>query len=382
MTVFKTFFKVVKAYRGTIIFYTILLIVFGGMNFQTNDNSMTFTNTKPDIAIVNKDSDNPITNNLIKYLKKNAKIIKLDDSESKRNDALFYRDVNYIIYIPKNYGKTISEGKKVELSIKKTPDYNAYFASMMLKRYLKVQNIYTKTNTDEREIIKNINNSLDNNTKVKVMSKLNTTELSNMNSYFNFASYSIMAIVIFIVCLVLSSFHEESIIKRTIISSMDYKRYNRLILISGIIYTIITWLVFTILGFFLLKETLFSLRGLIYLFNSLLFTMCSLTIALLISSLLNNKNAVNGIVNVIALGSSFLCGAFVPSSFLPKSVLNFSKILPTYWYINTNDTLAKLEIINLNSLRNVFSNMTVILIFISVFIILNNIITKYKRKIG
>ena len=53
---------------------------------------------------------------------------------------------------------------------------------MMLKRYLKVQNIYTKTNTDEREIIKNINNSLDNNTKVKVMSKLNTTELSNMNS--------------------------------------------------------------------------------------------------------------------------------------------------------------------------------------------------------
>ena len=182
--------------------------------------------------------------------------------------------------------------------------------------------------------------------------------------------------------LVLSSFHEESIIKRTIISSMDYKRYNRLILISGIIYTIITWLVFTILGFFLLKETLFSLRGLIYLFNSLLFTMCSLTIALLISSLLNNKNAVNGIVNVIALGSSFLCGAFVPSSFLPKSVLNFSKILPTYWYINTNDTLAKLEIINLNSLRNVFSNMTVILIFILVFIILNNIITKYIRKIG
>ena len=33
-----------------------------------------------------------------------------------------------------------------------------------------------------------------------------------------------------------------------------------------------------------------------------------------------NKNAINGIINVVALGSSFLCGTFVPVEFLPNRV--------------------------------------------------------------
>ena len=68
MIVFKAFFKSIKAYKGTILFYTILLIVFGGLNFQTSNISMLFVGSKPDIAIVNNDSKNLIIHIVILFI--------------------------------------------------------------------------------------------------------------------------------------------------------------------------------------------------------------------------------------------------------------------------------------------------------------------------
>ena len=103
MTVFKTFWKIVKHYKGTVILYTMMLIVFGGMNTTANNQVTTFTNTTPDILIVNEDTPKGLTKNLITYLENNTNIVKIKDNEEARDDALFYRDVNYIIYIPSGY---------------------------------------------------------------------------------------------------------------------------------------------------------------------------------------------------------------------------------------------------------------------------------------
>ena len=62
----------------------------------------------------------------------------------------------------------------------------------------------------------------------------------------------------------------------------------------------------------LLYTSMFSIHGIFYLINSFIFSICATTIALFIGNIVSNKNAISGIVNVIALGSSFLCGAFVP----------------------------------------------------------------------
>ena len=107
-----------------------------------------------------------------------------------------------------------------------------------------------------------------------------------------------------------------------------------------------------------------------------------LTIAFLIGNIINDKNAINGIVNVIALGSSFLCGAFVPMQWLPDSVLKIAHILPSYYYISTNEILVNLETINFETLKTILINMVAILLFSFGFIIITNIISKRKQKIG
>ena len=380
MTVFKTFFRIVNKLKPTIILYTALLIIFGAVNMKTSDNNINFVNSKPDILIINQDVNKGLTKNLIDYMKKNSNIVKVENNEEKINDALFYREVSYVIYIPKDYRKNVLLGKNPKLDIKKTDEYDAHLSEMMLKRYIKLQNIYNKEAGSEDELITLINDNINDDVNVKITSKVDTSKTYNIAYYFNFASYSILAIIIYIICLVLCSFKEESISKRINISSINYKSHNNKILLASIVFSSIVWILFVIIGVTIVGDIMFSIRGLISIINSFIFTFCALTLSILISSITNNKNAISGIVNVIALGSAFLCGAFVPAEYLPSSVLNFAHILPAYYYINSNDLLKNIDVINISSMHPIIINMVIIIIFSILFIILNNVVTRKKRK--
>lgn len=378
MTVFNTFWKAINKYKGTIILFTVMLVAFGGINTTSSNNSLDFTNNKPDILIINNDQNKGLTKNLISYLKENTNVKNIKEEE-EIDDALFYRQVNYIIYIPKNYRNDILSGINPKIDIKTTGDYDSSLAEIILTRYLKTQEVYSKTTSNEEELIGKINTNLKTKSEVSITSTVNTDKTSKASRYYNFASYSIMYTIIFIICMVLSSFNEKVIKKRTIISSMNYKTHNKLILKASFLYSIIVWLLFMVLGIILFPDTIISLRGLIYTINAFVFTFASLTLALLISSLSSNKNVITGIANVVCLGSAFLCGAFIPTTWLPETVIKISRIFPTYWYVNSNDLLTSLEKINLNTLEPIIINMLVVLLFSLIFIVLTNIISKKKQ---
>ncbi len=303
----------------------------------------------------------------------------IQNNEESINDALFYRDVNYIIYIPENYRQNFLDGKNPKIEIKSTGDYQASLAEMMLERYIKVANIYQKNIKLENELISKINETLSKQTDIEITSKLDTNNLSKATFYYNFASYSILAGAVYLICLVISSFNEEKIKKRTIISNMNYRKHSKQLLLSNGVLSITLWLLYVILSFILIGKTMFTIHGIILMINSLVFSICALTIAFLIANLVNNKNAINGIVNVVALGSSFLCGAFVPIEWLPDSVLKVAHILPTYWYIQNNEIVKTLETINFETLKPIIINMGVIFVFSIIFVILTNIILKKKN---
>lgn len=380
MTVFKTFWKIIKKYKGTIILYTVMLVSFGGINLSSKEANLNFTNEKPDVLIVNQGENIGLTKNLIDYLSQNTNIVQIENSEEKRNDALFYRDVNYIIYINEDYREKILNGENVTLDIKSTNDYSAHLAEMILNKYLTVQNLLRAYTTNEQELINKINKTLKEESKVVVSSKVDKTAENKVSRYFNFASYSILAAIIFIVTLVMTSFKEKTINKRITVSSMNYKKHNDLLLISGLAYVLVLWLLYTLLAIILLKSSVLNTKGLLYILNSLVFSLSALTFALLISTLVKNKDAIGGIVNVVALGSAFLCGAFLPVEYLGSNVLKLAHIFPAYYYINTNNKIMSAEIIDKTLLTNILPNTLTLILFMILFIIINNLITKQKRS--
>lgn len=382
MTIFKTFLKVCNKNKFIIILYTVILVIFGGLNMQMEDNSIHFTPSKPNVVIVNQDEAKGVTQNLIEYISDNSHIISLKEDEQSLNDALFYRDVHYIIYIPPHYRENFLNHQNPTIQIKSTGDYQAAFAEMMLERYLKVTNIYNKFIQDEGELIEKINQTLLSHIEVEMTSKLDTNHLTKASFYFNFANYSILAGLVYMISLILSSFKEEKIRKRTVISSMDERKYNRILFLANCLFALVLWGFYVILSFFLVGKMMFTAHGFLFVGNFLLFTICAVAISFLIGTLVKEKNALNGIVNVVALGSSFLCGAFVPMEYLPNFVIKVAHVLPSYYYIKNNELLAQLETFDGKSMMPIFTNMCMILLFILILSVIINIVSKKNQKIG
>lgn len=378
MTIFKTYWKIVKKNIGIIILYTVMLLVFGTMNLKANKNSFEFISSKPDIIIVNN-SSGIITDNLISYLKTNANVKNITN-ENDIDDAVFFRDANYVIYIPKEFENKIENGKEFNIDIKTNNSYDSYIASELLNKYLDVFSKYMNLYNDKILAIQKLDNTLNKKASVVIESKTNLNSKTSL--FYNFSSYSIMAIVIYIICLVLSSFNDEKISKRTNVSGMNYKTFNNYLYISSFTFTFIIFIVYLILSFLILKSSILNINGILYSLNMFIFFIVSFTIAILISNLVKSKGAISGVVNVISLGSAFLCGAFIPVKYMPSFALKIAHIFPTFYFIDNNEYIASLQNFDKASYDFVLKNFIIMIVFIIFFLILNTLITRFKRKVN
>lgn len=382
MTVFKTILKILNKLKGMIILYTAILVAITALN-QTSGNNMTnFEDSKPSVLIVNKDSEDDIAKGFEDYISKHSEIKNIDTKdEDKINDAIFYRDVNYVIYIPKDFGKNLLDGKNPSLEYKSCGDEYSSYAQMMVEKYIKTVLVY-KDYYSGAELISKVNKVVDKDTKVYMKTTLDTSKLSSMTQYFNILNYALLAGCVYCISMILASLNEATVRKRTIISSFNYKKYNRIVLLSNSIVIFAMWILYMILALILFKDLMFSSNGLGYIINSFVFTICSLTIGFLIGNITQNKNAIGGIVNVIALGTSFLCGCFVPFEYMPDYVLKIAHILPTYYYVANNQLIKTMEVFNFGSIKPLLINGAVIVIFSFVFVAVTNYVSKRKQIIN
>lgn len=378
MTIFKTYWKIVKKNIGIIILYTVMLLVFGTMNLKANKNSFEFISSKPDIIIVNN-SSGIITDNLISYLKTNANVKNITD-DNDIDDAVFFRDANYVIYIPKEFENKIENGKEFNIDIKTNNSYDSYIASELLNRYLDVFSKYMNLYNDKILAIQKLDNTLNKKADVVIENKTNLNSKTSL--FYNFSSYSIMAIVIYIICLVLSSFNDEKISKRTSVSGMNYKTFNNYLYISSFTFTFIIFIVYLILSFLILKSSILNINGILYGLNMFIFFIVSFTMAILISNLVKSKGAISGVVNVISLGSAFLCGAFIPVKYMPSFALKIAHIFPTFYFIDINEYIASIQNFDKASYEFVLKNFIIMIVFIIFFLILNTLVTRFKRKVN
>lgn len=381
MTVFKTILKILNKLKGMIILYTFILISITALN-QTSGSITEFEESKPDLLIVNNDQEDLVTKGFTDYLTKHCKIKDIDiNDEEKIGDAIFYRDVNYVIYIPENFGKDLLEGREPALEYKSTGDENASYCQMIIEKYIKAVTIY-KDYYEGEEFIKKVGEVVENDTKITLKTTLDTSSLSSMTRYFNFLNYALLAGCVYCISMILASIKEQNVRKRTIISSFNYKKYNRIVLMSLGIVILGMWMMYMILSMILFKGQMITSNGIAFMINSLIFALCSLCIGFLIGNITQNKNAIGGIVNVVALGTSFLCGCFVPFDYMPDYVIKIAHILPTYYFVSNNEIIKTIEVFESDSLKPLFINGGIIVAFAILFVIITNLVSKKKQRIA
>lgn len=386
MQVYKAYFKIIKKNIGQLSIYLIIFllfaIIFGKVSTSPKDTD--FESTKVNISIINKDENSKLISGLRDYLKENANIVDVGTSKEDLQDALFFREAEYIITIPKGFTKEILKGNK-DINIEKTVIPNStseIYMDNLINRYLNTVKMYTSTidNISQAKLVSNVNKDLSHTTDVKI--KTYDNDYSNNAScanYYNFFAYSMFAVLILGISLVMISFNNKDLKRRNLASALSMKNMNIQMVFANITYALVVWFVMIIASFIMFKNYMFTINGLLSLLNSFVFTLAALIISILISNLVTSRNALSAVVNVIALGSCFISGVFVPQQYLGDTVLSIAKFNPTYWYVKANDDIAILVNYSNENMRPIFMSMIIVLGFALAVYAVTLVVIKQKR---
>lgn len=143
MILFKTYLKVLNKNKFIVILYSVILLLFGFSNMQTKEENTNFVSNTPDVILVSSDKVEGLTEHLMHYIEANTNRKEIE-GESAWDDALFYRDVHSIILIPNHFREDFLHGKKPNIQVKSTGDYEASLVELLLNNYLKVASVYQK----------------------------------------------------------------------------------------------------------------------------------------------------------------------------------------------------------------------------------------------
>lgn len=378
MTTFKTFLRIVQKNLWVIIMYTVMLVLFSIVNSSTGKGQMDFTASKPSVAIVDHDNSK-LSAALTEYVKKNADVQEVSEEGDAISDALYYSDIDYVIYLEKGFSDKISNGEDFELEVKSNDSYGSYLAETIVSRFIKIAKSYAPAK--EAGIAIRTNNLLENETKAELNTTLDTSGLHNAEFYYDFMNYSILAGLVFAISYATIGFRRRMVKKRLNVSATSYKKINQDLMLCNFALAATMLLIYTVLGLIVIgPSVVFTINGLLMMLNSVILTIFAVLFAFLLTNLVEKNDALMAIINVISIGSSFLCGVFVPMQWLPDFVVVIAHALPSFYYVDNNRIFASLEKFDGEHLMPVLVNAGILIAFTIAVIILNNIVSKKKQK--
>lgn len=370
----KLYWKLVKSCRKPLIIYSSIFIsVFFIYAMFLGDSKQTtmFQEVEPDIVWADHDQSEA-SKALKSYMQDISKIKDVGDSKKDHEDALFYGYVSFIVEVPEGFEDDLLAGKDTNIACTSRPDeVNASMLEMKIESFLSTMHIYHES--DPALKVSQLNEKARQSVDTKLDISMRSNEELNIsqtlrNGFFNYASYIFMALIMLSVGMIMTTIFKSNLQKRDLISPISSNKRNFSLFLANILFGSALWAIFMIVIMFLPNSDMWSLQGLFYGLNLYIYGMLCVAVGFLFSCLLSNKahvgQALNGLTNIISLGSAFLGGAFVPQSMINESILTISHFIPTYWYVKANDTLANLNDFNGQEFHDILSYMGIEVLFL------------------
>lgn len=368
MTLFKNYFKIIKKHIFHILIYSVIFfaIIIGFTNSNKKDQT-SYSSVNVNVYLKNH-SDSKIAKALEKYINNNFNIKNIKDSDV--DDELFYGLISSSVEIDKNF----DQNNKV---IFKNAPKSMYgmLVKNSINNYISKYKAYANSGFDHESAVKLLEKDLSSKAKVEISNKANKQDPNYLNFYFNFINYVLMAQIILVVSVVMVAYNKEVISKRNKISPVPSSSQSLQLTLGHIVIGIIFWA--TYMFVFVIKwpdaSNLNSSK--LMMVNSFVFTITIVTMAVLISKLVKSENSLSAVMNIVALGSSFLSGAFVSQELLSKTTLDISKILPSYYYIKNNNMIVQNP-----SFETMFPNLIILIAFATGFSLISIFLDRYKKS--
>lgn len=388
MRVFNTYFKIMKKQLVSITIYAVIflaLTVLLTRNFKV-ENQM-FSTSKVKIMVVNEDSQNEFIEGLLKYLKQYAVFVEPKEDEEARKNDLFFKNVVYILTIPKGFTQEFTNGGSI-ISMKKdtVPDsVDAISIDNAVNNYLNIASTYIKHIPDfsYTQLNNLINNSISEQTIVTVDTKTQddvTYSNSFNNIYFNFLCYIMIACFVSGISIVMFSFRALDIRRKHSAAPLPGKSINFQLFLANMLYVLCYMIVFIAAGFILNRSRMLNASTWLTWLNAIIFALSALSFSYLIGITVKSKKAVQAIASAVSLSIAFTSGVFVPQQLIAAPVLKAASFAPAYWYVKANDAIAQISTINWSQVSKIFGYMGIQFGFAVAILSIALVVSKRKAQ--
>lgn len=343
MQVFKAFFIILK--RGlvsTLIFFTIFLalalLLSGNGKKQTE---VVYNDAKVKVAVFDRDNT-VLSRSLYEYLDKTQELVTIKDDKDSISDELFYRNVEYVLIIKEGFEENIKSGdfEDVVENVKVPDSVSGTLLDDKINQYLSALSAYTSGGFSAGEAASKALDTADITAKVTLLKvEGKETEKSRAFFYYTFIPYVLICMMISTLGSILLTFRKKDLSWRIKCSALSESGRNAALISASLLFGLVCWAVFIVLSLFIYQKDMTGIKGVLFILNSLVFLFIAMSLTYLMSFVVKTTNALDMVSNIIGLGMSFLGGVFVPLEYMSSSVLRFSKFLPTYWYVLTNQAI-------------------------------------------
>lgn len=385
MPVFKAYIKVIRRklpvmsiYLGVFVIMVILLTVLSSQNPAAD-----FTASRPRIAVINEDSGGVIAEGLSRYLGEAAQLAgQLPQTPTALQDALFFREIEYVVRIPAGFSAALLEGSTTA-QVEKTgvPDSaSAVYLDRLVERYLTAASRYAlvRPQPEAAKIDSLVRADLAITSEVRLITGAPAGP-SLVTYFFNFLSYAMMAIIFLGVSTIMLAFNKTDLRRRNSSAPVTLVQMNGQILLGHILFIGVVWAVMCVLSVMIGRVATEGREMLLMACNAFIFATACLSLSYLISLFVRNDNVQHAILNILALGSSFISGVFVPQELLGGTVTAIARFTPTYWYVRANNDLGSLAAATPGIPASVPQAMLIQLGFTAALLAVSLVVSKQRR---
>jgi len=377
MTVFKYFWKIMYTRRVSIIMMFAIFMVLN-IFFVQNAAEVTEINASESTIAIMDEDHSQLSAGLVDYLEARHTLVELENNEATLQDALFFREVTYILMIPAGFENDFlanpANARLENVSVPNT--VVGVFIDRQIEDFLVTTNTYLNANFEMNQAIQNTIRDLNQGVEVEI---LQGRIIDNSMFHFQFLAYLFMAVIILALGPIFFTFNKKDVARRNDCSSLSLLNRNMQLTLGCGITAIGLWVISFVPMFFFYREEVFTTVTLFRGINSLALLAVALGTAFLLGNILTNDDTLAGASNIIAIGLSFLTGVFVPQEFLGERVLMVGRFLPTYWYVRGNTALSGMVELSGEVARMFWEGFLIQLGFAVVLFAVTLVIVKQKK---
>jgi ABC-2 type transport system permease protein len=386
MQVFKLCMKIIRknllsmaVYVGLFLVVSLLIAsLTSGQQVQQAD----YTTYKNSIAFISEE-ESIFVDGLREELSKVANFVDLPDQREKLQDALFFRNVTYIVRIPEGFTSRFMAGEpvQVEKTIVPASVTNTY-TDLTINQYLNTARLYVSQvdGLTQEDLVDRLREDLSISTPVEVARPEGAVQNQDFSAFFfNYLAYSLLSVLILGMSAIMLVFKNKDIQQRIGASPLSPGSVTLQLLLANGVFALAAWAFMVGICLIINVRNIQNTNILYFILSSFVFALAGVSISFLIANVVKSRDAVAAVSNIVALGSAFLSGVFVPQQFLGPTVLRIASFTPTYWYVRANNAIAELSRFDYQSVSAVLSYILAIAGFAVLFFAIALLLGRRRR---